>query len=345
MWFNDVKGLGLYWYKQQIRWEDIEPEKGQYDWAILDFALPIASEMGLNVLVSLTAAPDWARPAGVNLESEGPPADLQDFARFLTDMLNRYPNMIHAIEVWNEPNLDREWMGTNGVVAAEYVDMLRIANQTIKNIDPGIIVISAALSPTGGLSADPNTGLERAIDDFAYLDQMIANGLLDQADCIGAHNNGPNIGPSVPWDNVPPDPDAVFRGPFDNPHHSWSMYSTLQTYANKIQVAGGTQRLCITEFGWASMEGLGGDGVYPEGFAFALDNTLEEQATWFVEAINNFEEWDFVWLAMIWNLNYGAQAGWDVTNDNTPYSLIGPNFAQRPAMGAIRAWSAERQGQ
>jgi hypothetical protein len=48
---------------------------------------------------------------------------------------------------------------------------------------------------------------------------------------------------------------------------------------------------------------------------------------------------------MIWNLNYSVQAGWDATNDNVPYSLIGPGFAQRPAMAAIRAWSAQRQNQ
>lgn len=342
MWFNDVIGLGLHWYKQQIRWEDIERERGNYDWAILDFALPIASDMGLNVLISVTAAPDWARPAGVDLESEGPPTNIEDFTDFLAAMLERYPHMIHAIEVWNEPNLDREWMGPRGVSAGEYVAMLRAAYSTIKNIDPGIIVVSAALSPTGGLP--PADGRERAIDDFAYLDQLIASGLLDHCDCIGAHHNGYNIGPSVPWDDVPPDPDAIFRGPFDdNKHHSWSLYSTLQTYANKIAVAGGQQRLCITEFGWASMEDLGED--YPEGFAFAMDNTLEEQATWFIEALDNMDEWDFVWLAMIWNLNYSVQAGWDSTNDNVPYSLIGPDFIQRPAMAAIRAWSARRQGQ
>lgn len=338
-WFNDVRGLGLEWYKQQVHWSRVEPEKGVYDWSVLDFALPIASDMGMKVLVSVIAAPDWSRPAGINMDIEGPPTNMDDFADFLATMVARYPGMIHAIEVWNEPNLDREWMTTNGVRASHYMEMLRAANSAIKNVDPGIIVISAALSPTGGLPAQ--NGREVAIDDFAYLDQLITNGLLDHCDCIGVHHNGYNIGPSVTWDNVPSDPNAVFRGPWDNPHHSWSFRSTLQTYANKIAVAGGEQGLCITEFGWASTEDLGG---HPQGFEFALDNTLEEQAEWLVEALNNMDEWGFVWLAMIWNLNYGVQAGFDTSNDNVPYSLLGVQ-GQRPAMAAIRTWSTERQAQ
>ena len=337
-WMRDVRNnLGLEWYKQQIRWIDTEPAKGEYDWSVLDLVLPVADETGVKVLLSIVGAPDWAREPNVDLTAEGPPADNQDFVDFLTALLERYPGMIHAIEIWNEPNIDREWMSADGVSAANFVELLRVSYETIKNIDPGIIVVSGAPSPTGGF-VDAE-GVTRAINDFDYVDQMIAAGLLNYSDCVGTHHNGYNIGPSVRWDEVPNDPNASFRGPFDNPHHSWSFRSTLETYANKIAVAGGDQPLCITEFGWATVEDMDG---YPSGFEFATDNTLEEQAEWTIEAINNMEEWGFVWLAFIWNLNYGPQAGWSTDNDNTPYSLIGPEWQHRPAYGAVREWSASR---
>jgi hypothetical protein len=155
---------------------------------------------------------------------------------------------------------------------------------------------------------------------------------------VGAHHNGYNIGPSIPWDNVPNDPTATFRGPFDNPHHSWSFRSTLQTYANKIQLEGGDQKLCVTEFGWASTEDLGG---FPAGFEFANDNTLEEQREWTIEALDNMEEWDTIWLAFIWNLNYGPQAGWATDNDNVPYSIIGKDWNFRPVYDAIGQWQLD----
>ncbi|MFW5708623.1 MAG: hypothetical protein ACOCX5_00240 [Chloroflexota bacterium] len=337
VWMNDVRNLGLNWFKQQVRWDEIEREPDVYDWSKLDLVVPVAEEYDMNVVASVVAAPAWAREPGVDTSVDGPPADYQDFADFLTEMLERYPGAFQAIEVWNEPNIDREWMSAEGVSAASFVDLLRVAYTTIKNIDPSIIVISGAPSPTGGF-VDQN-GVVRAIDDFDYMDQMIAAGLLNYADCIGAHHNGYNVPPDVTWDNTPNDPDALFRGPFDNPHHSWSFRSTLQTYANKIAVADGDQKLCVTEFGWASVADLDG---YPPNFEFALDNTLEEQAEFTVEALNLMEEWDIVWIAIIWNLNYGPQAGWSTDSDNTPYSLIGPGFTRRPAFDAIAAWSAER---
>jgi len=338
VWMNEVKALGLSWMKMQLRWAEVEPNKGEYLWAKLDLALPIAHEYGIQVLLSVVAAPEWSREANADFTNEGPPANDQDFADFLTAMLNRYPGMIHAIEVWNETNLIREWGASTGVSASDYVQLLRVANRTIKDIDPGIIVISAAPSPTGVNISEG--GITLVVDDFAYVDQLIEAGVLDHADCFGAHHNGYNISPSEFWDTVPNDPTAEFRGPFDNRHPSWSFRSTLTTYANKIQSAGGTQKLCVTEFGWATVEDL---DAYPQNFEFAKDNTLQEQATWIVEALDNMEEWGFVWIANIWNLNYGPQLGWDATNDNVPYSILGPNWTRRPAFDAVAAWSAARK--
>jgi hypothetical protein len=179
-------------------------------------------------------------------------------------------------------------------------------------------------------------GRVSAIDDFDYLSQMIDAGLLNYTDCVGAHHNGYNIGPDVTWDKVPNDPTASFRGPFDNPHHSWSFYSTLETYASKIALANGQQKLCVTEFGWASTEDLGG---FPPGFEFANDNTLQEQADFIVKAMDVMKGWNTVWLAFIWNFNYGPQAGWATDNDNVPYSIIGKDWVFRPAYDAIIQWS------
>ncbi len=329
-WFNSVANdLQLGWVKQQVRWEILEPEKGNINWAMLDLVLPSANKFGLKVLISVVTAPDWAREPGVYLAQHGPPANPQDYADFVGAILQRYPGMVHAVEVWNEQNIDREWTSVEGLSAANYVELLRVTYERVKSIDPNVIVVSGALSPTG-----VNDGIG-AIDDFVYMEQMIEAGLLNYTDCVGAHHNGYNVGPSVSWDAVPNDPTAIFRGPFDNPHHSWTFRSTLQGYATRIARAGGTQKLCVTEFGWPSAEGL--DDVR-EGFEFARDNTLEEQAAFTVEALSNMEEWDIVWLAFIWNFNYGPQAGWDVNNDNVAYSLIGPGFQFRPAYDAIREW-------
>lgn len=334
-WYRSVASdLGINWVKQQVRWELMEPEQGQIDWSALDLIMPSAEKYAIKLLLSIVTAPDWAREPGAVLERQGPPADPQVYADFVAAILKRYPGRIHAIEIWNEQNIDREWTSVNGLSAGEYVKLLQSAYETIKSIEPGIIVISGALSPTG-----INDGVG-AIDDFNYMDQLIDAGMLEWADCVGAHHNGYNIGPDFRYNEIADDPDASFRGPFDNPHHSWSFRSTLEGYANRVRAAGTDTKLCVTKFGWPSAEDLEG---LRAGFEFAYDNTLEEQAQWIPQAMSNMADWDFVWLAFIWNFNYGPQAGWSVENDNVPYSLIGPGFNFRPAYDAIRAWQREYQ--
>lgn len=332
-WYRSVSAdLGLRWVKQQVRWQQLEPQPGQIDWRVLDFVMPSAQKFGLKMLLSIVTAPDWAREPDANLEQHGPPADPQTFVDFVAAILNRYPGQIHAIEVWNEQNLDREWTSVHGLSAAKYVELLRAAYQTIKALEPGIIVISGALSPTG--IDDGRT----AVDDFTYMERQIEAGLLDWAECVGAHHNGYNVSPDYRYLEIPDDPAALFTGPFTNRHHSWSFRSTLEGYAQRIRAAGRDSRLCVTEFGWPSSEDLG--GARP-GFEFSLDNTLAEQAEWIPRAMTNMEAWGFVWLAIIWNFNFGPQAGYDVANDNVPYSLIGPEFTFRPAYDAIRAWQKD----
>jgi hypothetical protein len=337
MWMTEVKDkLRLGWIKQQVRWKDVEPSPGQYNWADLDTPLQVAADNNVKVMLSVVTAPDWAREPGFqSSDTNGPPADPQTFANFLITMLYRYPGKIHAIEVWNEMNLDREWASASGLSAQNYVTLLRTAYTAIKSVDPGIIVISGALSPTG-----VNDGVA-AYDDFTYMDMMIQAGLLDTVDCVGAHHNGINIGPNVPFNNVPNDPTATYRGPFDNPHHSWSFYSTLNGYAQRIQQAGSDKKLCITEFGWASTEGLSMQRI--PGFEFADDNTLAEQAQYFDEAIQSMSSWGFVWLAFVWNLNYGAIVDWNMNDpynvNNIPYGLLRPGWTQAPAYDVIAKYN------
>ena len=324
--------LGLRWVKQQVRWDEIEPQPGDIDWTLLDFVIASARRFDIKMLLSIVTSPAWARDPETDHEQNGPPADPASYANFAAEILRRYPGGVHAIEVWHEQNIAREWTAPAGLNAASYVSLLRETYQAVKAVDPGVIVISGALSPTG---VDDGIG---AVDNFRYMDAQIQAGLLDYADCVGAHHNGYNISPDHRYNEIPADSAALYRGPFDNPHHSWSFRSTLEGYANRILAAGYDTMLCVTQFGWPSAEGLA--GARP-GFEFALDNTLAEQAAWVPKAMSNMDDWGFVWLAFIWNFNYGPQAGFAISNDNVPYSLIGPPYEFRPAFDAIRSWQQD----
>ncbi|WP_420628898.1 hypothetical protein [Candidatus Leptofilum sp.] len=323
---DTVEGqLGLDWVKMQIQWWLIHPSPNAGQWFFYDGVIDEAANHNLNLMVSVVGSPEWTRAAGNHI---GPPDDYNEYANFLTELINRHPGKIDAIEVWNEQNLDREWQTTNGISPEDYVRFLEVAYNAIKAADPNIIVISGALSPTG-------TGdWVRWADDFEYLDRALAAGMLNFTDCVGAHHNGYNIAPDVAFDQAGSTAEAataVFRGPFDNPHHSWSFKTTLDTYAQKIQAIDPNMKLCVTEFGWASSEGY---DVVPEGFAFAQDNTLEEQAAYVVQAFQQMHASGNVWLAFLFNYDFGNK-GSGPQDDPVPYSIVDINGAPRPAFSAV----------
>lgn len=317
--------LGLDWVKMQMQWWLIEPSPGEFQWFFYDGVVDEAHNHGLQLMVSIVGAPEWTRAANNHI---GPPDDYEEFARFLRDLIQRYEGKIHAIEVWNEQNLDREWQTANGISPEDYVRFLQVAYEAIKAEDADIIVISGALSPTGV------TNWVSAADDFAYMDRAVAAGMLNYADCVGAHHNGINVPPDLAYDQTGEAPiaqTAVFRGPFDNPHHSWSFKTTLEGYAQRVQAVNPNMKLCVTEFGWPTSEGY---DVHPEGFGFALDNTLEDQTSYIVQAYQQMRTSGDIWIAILFNFDFGNK-GSGPTDDTVPYSIIDTNGVPRPAYGAV----------
>jgi hypothetical protein len=336
-WMGLVESLGLGWVKQQIKWHDFEDTPGDMDWSGFDAVVDAANERGLKVMLSVVDAPEWSRSYTDQNVQGAPPDNLALVADFMGRLVERYQGRVHAIEVWNEQNLDREWDTADGVDAERYVEMLRLAYQAIKSRDPNIIVISGALSPTGvncnvsWPDCQP-AGRPIIIDDFVYFEQMIAAGFLNYCDCVGAHHNGINIPPDAQCNGTFEDPTAQSRGYWDNPDHSWCFRTTLEGYHDRISAAGSDKQLCVTEFGWPSSGGLGG---YPPSMEYAQDNTPAEQAEWDVQAFELMREWGYVRLAFLWNLNY-SQLGWGPEDPNAPWGLIDLRGAPRPAFDAIR---------
>jgi hypothetical protein len=322
---DDVQQLGLGWVKLPVRWKDVEPQPGARDWAVLDEAIAAANARNLKVLVTVYAAPDWSR--SVTAEGrDGPPDNPQTYVAFVSQLVQRYHGAIHAVEVWSEMNYEHEWYVAGGISSQAYLDLLVPTAAAIRAVDPGIIVVSGGLNPTG-----IDDGI-MAVDDFRYLRELIDGGLLSVVDCVGVHHKGYNLAPDVPYDTDDVDLTALFEQPYENPHHSWSFYSTLRGYNDMIVTAGWGTPLCVTEFGWASIGAMPRQPVAE----FVYDNTLEEQAAFTVEAFGLMREWDFVWMAFLVNLDYTPEP----ESDDALlmyYRIVAPGGASRPVYDAIQA--------
>lgn len=171
---------------------------------------------------------------------------------------------------------------------------------------------------------------------FVYLDQLIAAGLLNYADCIGARHNGINVSPDHTWDTIPANPTARFRGPFDNPPPQLEFPQHHRHLCQQGSARRGRSKAVRDRFRVASADGL---SAVADNVTFAYDNSLEDQRNYTIRALDFMSADDVVRLAILNNLNYGAQAGWAGDNDNVPYALIGPNFIFRPVFDAVRDWN------
>lgn len=321
---NATAALGFNWLKQQVEWRRFEGSPGALDFSELRRIVDAAGSRGISVLFSVVNAPDWAREPGFDASVGGPPADPQTYANFVGRLAGELcGSSLKAIEVWNEQNLHYEW-GNKPLNPADYVALLRTAYGSIKANCPSMLVISGALTPTG--NAGP-----LAIDDFAYLEGMYRNGLAAVADGIGAHPSGYNVPPGVGWEQacaVIQQTGNYFNGACDTPHHSWSFRSTMEGYRNIMNVYGDSNKLIWpTEFGWAA------GGAFDGRYAYAEDNSFEEQAAWTVEAFQIMRSWGWVGPAFLWNLNFRVVA--DGT-EKAQWGIVRNDYSPLPVYEALR---------
>ena len=322
---NVTAGMGFGWVKQQVEWKVFEPNPGDFQWGALDGIVNAANGAGINLLFSTVNSPPWAREPGFDASVGGPPQDPQTFANFNGALAGKYcGSALKAIEVWNEQNLHYEW-GNKPLNPGEYVALLARSYASIKAACPSMLVISGALTPAGG-----NGNL--AMDDFAYLDGMFAAGLNNYADGIGAHPSGYNVPPSNTWETACAAIQVSgnsFNGACDSPHHSWSFRSTMEGYRQRaVNAGGGNKRIWATEFGWAA------GGAYHPAYAYANDNSYDEQAAWTVEAYQMMKNWGWTGPGFLWNLNFRVVA--DGT-EKAQWGIVSNNWSPLPAYNALQA--------
>ncbi|NLH08366.1 MAG: hypothetical protein GX484_12260, partial [Chloroflexi bacterium] len=176
-----ARQLGVGWGKLPVRWADVEPQPGNLNWEALDAFFAGAAARNQKVLVTVYAAPDWSRAVTAENRS-GPPDNPIAYATFISQLMQRYRGAIHAVEIWSEMNSDREWYVAGGLNSASYMQLLLPAARAVRSVDPGVLIISGGLNPTG-----VDDGI-LAIDDFRYLRELINMGMLDFVDCVGVHH-------------------------------------------------------------------------------------------------------------------------------------------------------------
>jgi polysaccharide biosynthesis protein PslG len=244
-----VTTMGFTHVKQTFAWQDLEAKRGAWDFTQSDRILDELEKRRLKLVVRLGETPDWARHE-IDPEADihdTPAADLSDWANYCGTLAARYKGRIAAYQIWNEPNLSREW-GGRPPNAVDYVELLKACSEAIRAADPDAILISAGLSPTGNEDA-------RALRDDIYLDQMYQAGFQQYIDVVGVHAPG-FTAPEV-------DPAAAPAG-------RWASFRRVEDL-RKIMIDNGdaARQIAILETGWTI------DPVHPQYSWFAVDETTQ----------------------------------------------------------------------
>ncbi|HEY3291628.1 MAG TPA: SH3 domain-containing protein [Anaerolineae bacterium] len=276
-----MKSIGMTWVKfQAVLPGDIGGAQN---------VINTAHSQGMKALIG--AKGDLSRAGDANYHNE--------FAGYLATLAKSGAD---AIEVWNEPNLDREYGGSgHGQVNPEnYVDMLQKAYNAIRAANGGTMVVGGANAPTGYFGGNCSSN---GCDDDQFLARMAAAGAANYMDCMGAHHNGSMVGP-----------DTTSGAPTGN-HYSWYFWGTLGMTYNSF---GGKVPICWTELGYVTGEGI---GALPGGFSWGSATTLDNQAQWLARAVQLSRESGKVKMMIIWNIDFrqfndDPQAGFSIFRPN-----------------------------
>ena len=229
-----------------------------------------------------------------------------------------------AIEIWNEPNIDREW-DYSRMTPQNYTNLLCKSYAAIKAANPGSKVISAAPAPTGAFGGcgciDLGGGHRQCgCDDIPWLNGMAAAGAANCMDYIGAHHNSGATSPSATIGH-PADPGST--------HHSWFFLPQTRAYYN---IFGGSRKLFYTELGYVSPEGY---GAIPGPFSWGAGTTVAQQAQWLGEVVRLSRQTGMVANVIVWNVGatcYGMCGG--VPDPQAGYNIIRPD-GSCPACAAL----------
>jgi hypothetical protein len=311
---------GFHWQKTLFQWREIEGSaRGQFDWTEADRVVKATNAAGLHIIARLDFEPTWARKDNAH---NGPPDNYKDYWDFVSALVSRYGTgsqigRVEAIEIWNEPNLDREWgnqpIGRDS--AADYVRLLGGAYAAAHAADPDIIVVSAGLSPTGVTDV-------HSADDLDYLRWLYAAGIKGKFDALGAHANTQAPEVAVPLGSLK-----------DFPHASFYFRRIEQLRDTMVENGDSQKPIWLVEWGWTS------DQVHQaySWFAVSEDKKADNIVGAFTYARDHWQPW--IGVMMLWTL---PDPTWGPDREEYWWAITNPDGSPRQAYTRVR--DARRSG-
>lgn len=307
-----VQILGFDHIKQTFAWRNIELAPGDWEFTVTDRIVNEVEKRDMHLIARMGQVPAWAAEGAVaenaNMEQhDTPPRALEEWATYCGKVAERYAGRIKAYQIWNEPNLSREW-GNQPPDAAAYVALLAACSRAIRAHDPQAIIISAGLAPTG-------THDDTAHRDDIYLDAMYRAGFQEYVDVVGVHAPGfspPAYGPD----------DAERDG-----NQRWATFRRVEDLRKiMLQHDDAQRQMAILEMGWTT------DQRNPDYAWYAVSEA--DQARYIVDAYAYAAAHWRPWVGLM-SLIYMPKPGWTEADEEWWWTITTMDRGHRPAFYAI----------
>ena len=157
-------------HKLVVRWESVNPRRGTWNFSYYDGEINSVLADGSSSLLLLLQGPvpSWARdPDYGEFADKAPPRDLSWWREFCSRVAERYGKVVDFYEIWNEVGFDRDGEAMRnynvyhfgGQAETDYLPLLQLAYEAIKEKDPTALVICGDMITTNNPDPKAGTGL------------------------------------------------------------------------------------------------------------------------------------------------------------------------------------------
>lgn len=317
-----AKDGGFHWVKQRFEWRNIEGKsKGNFEWNEPDRIVDAVSQSGLKIIARVDNQPRWASST-ITWPGSGPPDNPRDWTDFLSALASRYQGRIQAYEVWNEPNLDREW-GNKPPDPNAYTSMLQDSYRVIKAADPRALVVSAGLSPT-------TTNNDQAMPDVDFLRAMYSAGARDSFDVLGVNAEIFKAEPCADPGSVALDPGLTNNDPSSpDLKRMYALRHVEDVRDLMVQQGDGDKQMGVLEMG--STTDQRPDSPYA-WFAVSRDQQAANLVGAFQCARQRWQPW-VGFMTVI----YIPDPNWTQQSEQYWWAITNPDGMPRPAYTALKS--------
>jgi hypothetical protein len=137
VYMPQLRQLGAGMTKVYLFWNQIEPEKGRYEWSAVDQFVDQLHSPGEG-LISIFSSSLWATRRASALLPPSPAKNPDEYYRFVHALVLHCRGRVRYWQNDSEPSSPVYWSGTK----QEFVDELRVFHKAVKDADPDAIVVS-----------------------------------------------------------------------------------------------------------------------------------------------------------------------------------------------------------